>query len=264
MRHVAAAVLITIAVTVLTLAASTTVRAQTTAFNGPQAVGVMVGAGLLGGMVCWTVELANAESRFDDAPRVERPDDYERTGWFVGFKGVSATEFLDEDEEADSLRGFYDSTDIEVKMDSQSTSGGFSLVAGRRCNDRFSIEFDFESVDDFSGKVNRTDTGANLAKLTFAPIVATVNLKGYLLTGRYQPYGLIGIGLMSIDEVTTAPDGAKSQQTTGVLALRFGAGIDYYLTRNWLLTMELDYVYSATDIATLDYLSLGFGVGYRF
>jgi len=257
-----AAVLIPAAVTMLALAAPTTVRAQSSAFDGPQAFGVMAGAGLLAGMICWTVELANADSRYDDAPKVERDDDYERTGWFVGGKIVSATEFLDEGQEEENNREA-SPIPVEFKMDSGNTSAGFSLVGGRRCNDRFSVEIGFEWVDDFSGKFIRTDNGNVAKSATFAPIVGTINLKGYLLTGRYQPYGLFGVGLMAIDEVTKTTS-ATSRQTTGLLALRFGGGIDYYLTRNWVLNAELDYIYSATDIETFDYLSLGFGVSYRF
>ena len=260
MRQVAA-VLIPAAVTMLALAAPTTVRAQSSAFDGPQAFGVMAGAGLLAGMICWTVELANADSRYDDAPKVERDDDYERTGWFLGVKIVSATEFVDEGQETKTIRGAFP-TDVKFKMDSGNTSAGFSLVGGRRCNDRFSVEIGLEWVDDFSGKIIKTGNGEVAASITFAPIVGTINLKGYLLTGRYQPYGLFGVGLMAIDSVTKSP--ATSRQTTGLVALRFGGGIDYYLTRNWVLNAELDYIYSATDIDTLDYLSLGFGVSYRY
>lgn len=258
-----AAVLITAAVTILTLTAPTTVRAQSSAFDGPQAFGVLAGTGLLAGMICWTVELANRESRYrDDAPRVVRDDDYERAGWFGGVRIGSATEFVDEGREEKSVRDAF-ATDVKFVMDSGNTSAGFGLVAGRRCNDRFSVEINIEWVDKFSGKIIRTDNGKVAAKVTFAPITGTVNLKGYLLTGRYQPYGLFGVGLMAIDSVTKT-ETLASEQTTGLVALRFGAGIDYYLTRNWVLNAELDYIYSATDIQTLDYLSLGFGVSYRF
>lgn len=262
MRH-AAAVLITLAVTVLSLTAATASRAQS-AFDGPQSAGVTVGAGLLAGMICWTVELANAESRFDDAPRVEREDDYERTGWFAGFKAVSATEFLDEAEEDKNIGEAFEPFNVRFEMDNNNTSGGISFLAGRRCHPRFSVEIDFEWVDEFKGKITDTDTGKLAAKVNFAPFVGTVNLKGYFLTGRYQPYGLIGVGLMSIESDTRSSTGAKNGQTTGLLAIRFGGGIDYYITRNWLLNLKADYLYSATDIQTLDYLSIGIGFGYRF
>jgi opacity protein-like surface antigen len=258
--------LITAAVTVLTLTNSTTARAVGSAFNGPQAIGVLAGAGLLGGITCWTVELANAESRFDDAPRVIRDDDYERTGWYAGAKVVAATEFLDEAEEEKTIEEFFDPFNVRFKMNSNPTSASVSFHGGRRCNTRFSVELQFDWIDDFGGKIISTDPDPDVVtnNVKFSPIVVTTNLKLYLLTGRFQPYGLVGVGLIAIDATTTSVIGVQTHQTTGLLAVRFGGGLDFYLTRSWVLSAQADYVYSATDIETLDIFNVGFGVSYRY
>ncbi len=264
------AVLITCAVTSFALTAAGPARA-TVAFDGPQAAGVTAGAGLLTGMVCWTMELAAGEHGFgdDSGEEVERDDDFDRLGWYLGVEGVVGTPFMDDGEE-DSLnaeRGA--NAKINLKLDKH--MGGFGVKAGRRCHSRLSVEIQVEWIDPIDARLVDDRDGVpsqgTLIRSTYAPIVGSVNMKGYLLTGRFQPYLLFGVGTLSLDVKSRdlfSPTNAKASKTSGGLALRFGTGIDIYATRNWVVTARTDYVYSATNIEFLDYFTAGFGVEYRF
>lgn len=252
----AVTVLIATAITASTLAASS---AQATLdFDGPQAAGATFGAGLLAGMACWTLELALGE---EEERHGEVNDDFDRRGWFVGVQGVYAYEDLEEGKEEDDIaesHGF----PVKFSLDS-SHSGGLKFKAGRRCHSRLAIEIEVEWIDEFKGTAKEASAG-DFIDLSFSPIlVGTVNIKGYLLTGRFQPYALFGLGTMSIESESRG-GGVSESQTSGMLALRFGGGIDIYATRNWVVTGGIDYVYSATSIAHLNYLSVAVGLQYRF
>lgn len=247
--------------TALTLAAASAQAAVD--FDGSQAVGVTFGAGLLTGMACWTLELAMGE---EEERYGEVTDDFDRRGWFAGFEGVYGLEYLEEGEEEEDLRESFGQANLDFSLDSRHT-GGLNFKLGRRCHSRLAVEVEVEWLDEFEGTLESPGVG-ELSKISFAPIVVgTINLKGFLLTGRYQPYVLFGVGIMSIEsETRSTANGvdAKNSQTSGMLALRFGGGIDIYATRNWVVTGGIDYVYSATSIDHMNYLSVGVGFQYRF
>jgi len=47
-------------------------------------------------------------------------------------------------------------------------------------------------------------------------------------------------------------------------AMRFGGGIDLYATKNIVVTLETDYVKPFGNLDAFDYVSVGWGVQYRF
>lgn len=252
----AVAVLIATAVSALMLMDSV---AHAGEFHGPPATAATFGAGVLAGIVCWTVELASGEQEHNESAE-EFKHDFDRRGWFVGAQGVYALDLFDTKEEEASIRA----TRAQFKVDlNVRDTGGLNFRAGRRCHRRFSVEVEVEWLDDFDGDLIFRSEKIN--DVSYSPIVGSVNLKGYLLTGRYQPYFLFGVGAMSVktksrDTIT----GDKRSRMAGLFVLRFGAGIDLYATRNWVVTAETDYVYSATSIDVLDYLTVGLGFQYRF
>jgi opacity protein-like surface antigen len=129
------------------------------------------------------------------------------------------------------------------------------------------------------------------AAIAVNPWVITGNVKGYLLTGRWQPFLLAGAGLMTAkvslelnDLLGKDPPGeeplgsefrrrmsesdrftgaAESVRSTG-FAARFGAGIDAYATENFVFTLGADYVFPTGDVKDFDYISVVWGVQYRF
>lgn len=258
----AVAIAIVAALSTLTFGASAA-RAQV-AFDGPQAAGATFGAGVLTSIVCWTVELATSETGFgneDEQP--EADDDFDRRGWYAGASGVYALEFIDEGKEEKSLREAFAPFPVDFGLDSRHT-GGVRVQAGRRCHSRFSVEADLQWIDDFDGKLESRTQG-KIQDIQIAPFVGSVDIKGYLLTGRFQPYLLFGVGTMGIHTTSTnTADGEDSVQDTGVLVLRGGGGLDFYVDRNWVLNLGIDYLHSATNLEIVDFLTVGLGVQYRF
>jgi hypothetical protein len=45
---------------------------------------------------------------------------------------------------------------------------------------------------------------------------------------------------------------------------RFGLGTDIYITRNFYAALDVSYVLPADDVEKLDFVSIGWGFGYRF
>ena len=49
----------------------------------------------------------------------------------------------------------------------------------------------------------------------------------------------------------------------GIL-VRFGTGLDFYVTKHIVLNVGVDYLIPLKDLKHLNYLSVGWGVQYRF
>ncbi len=233
------------------------------AFDGPQAGGATFGAGLVAGIVCWTVELGTQDRYRIEEEVEQRDDDFERTGWYGQFAGAYVLEFIDEGKETDNLQEAHPSNPIQFELDSRH-SGGFRAALGRRCHERFAVEVEVEWIAPYEGSVDLR-TGGKLQDIKIAPVTGTVNVKGFLLTGRIQPYLLAGMGVMSIsNESKNTNDDLSGTKRTGQLAVRGGGGVDFYLNRNWVLNLGVDYLYSATNLEYLDFLTVSTGVQYRW
>ena len=98
--------------------------------------------------------------------------------------------------------------------------------------------------------------------LTLESFAFTANGKLYPLTGRLQPFGAIGLGLMNAEVSSDAIFGGSEDETE--FAMRFGAGFDFYFTRNFLGSLDFSYVLPTGDLDEVDYIRFGWGFGYRF
>jgi opacity protein-like surface antigen len=195
---------------------------------------VLVGSACAGGVV------AGEESDADE-------DAYARQGWLAGVGGSYAIEVFEDDVVADFQNSF-----------------GVNGRAGYRCHPRFSAEVEVEWLDGFETVISDSKFGKIFA-FDAEPLVVTVNTKGYLLTGRYQPFVLLGMGAMMADlgvrDLVAGLPGSVSE--TG-FAMRFGGGIDFYATKHVVVSVEADYVLPFDDLEGLDYISIGLGLQYRF
>ncbi|MCP5045304.1 MAG: porin family protein [bacterium] len=231
-------------------------------FDGSQAAGATLGAALLSGIACWTVDLATTQFRRGEEEET-RDDDFDRKGWYVGVSGVYALEFIDEDKEQESLDDAFGGALVDFDLNSRHT-GGVRLQAGRRCHQRFSVEVDLQWIDDFDAEL-KSSTEGKVQDISIAPIVGSIDVKGYLLTGRIQPYALLGVGTMSVrTKSKNSADDNSSLKDTGVLVVRGGGGVDFYLDRNWVLNLGIDYVHSATNLEIVDFLTVAVGAQYRW
>ncbi len=165
---------------------------------------------------------------------------------------------------------------------------------GYRCHPHVSAEMQFEWLDDFNGLLaetsldNTNDTLRNFS-LSLETFVFTANMKGHLLTGRFQPFVLGGIGFMRMEsksrditpnatartdvcpaDTDDPPDpnppcwAAQASERQVNVALRIGGGIDFYLTENIVMSAEGSYLMPTGRLDNMDYYSIGVGLQYRF
>lgn len=164
--------------------------------------------------------------------------DYARTGPYLGLAG-SLGIYTEEDD----LVG---SADIEEPL-------GLNARVGYRAHPHFAAEAEFEWLSEADVEVGGSDVA------TIESWIFTANGKGYLLTGRVQPYGLVGLGGM-VSEV----DGGGFSDTEGDFAARLGGGVDIYITPNILGNLGVTYVIPTDDLDDFNFVSIGWGFGYRF
>jgi opacity protein-like surface antigen len=152
--------------------------------------------------------------------------DFARPGPYLTLNGVTAIETIDRDGRTDAGIG----------------------VSGR-IGYRVSPLLAVEAQSDWSGDF--VDGPLDLTSTTL-----TANAKVYLAQQRLQPYLLAGIGAQIADTNVSQSDTA--------FTARVGGGLDYYLSDRVGLTAEAAYVIPTHELHGFDYVSVGWGVFYRF
>jgi len=181
-----------------------------------------------------------------------RNDDFDRTGFTVGLAGTYAFDMFEgdlEDALADEVTG---PTRVDV-------DGGWGLNAsvGYRFHRYVSAEAEVEWISSFDTKLSASGLGGS-ARVDVEPVVVTANAKGYPLTGRFQPFVLAGLGVMTVE--VSESDSVRLTD----FAMRFGGGIDIYLDDTFAVSIGADYVLPFGEVKDLDYVSLKWGIEYRF
>lgn len=139
-------------------------------------------------------------------------------------------------------------------------SWGYGGRVGWRFFDRLAVEGQFQMLNSIVVKSHQESNGNNRrSKATF--MTAMANAKGYLLTERVQPYGLVGVGY-GYGELR--PSGNNRDQRDDGFAAQFGVGTDFYVTDHLGLMTELTYVLPTGDIEGYDNVALLFGFMLRF
>jgi opacity protein-like surface antigen len=175
------------------------------------------------------------------APAARAQDDFGRIGPYLGLAG-SLGVYTKEDD----LVG--DAGDIDPSI-------GLNARAGYRFHPHIALEGQFEWLSGADADVGGLGNIGELESWT-----ATLNVKPYLLTGRVQPFLLVGVGAM---QATLDPNFGSEQDETD-FAARFGLGTDIYITRNLYAALDVSYVLPADDLEDFDYFSFGWGLGFRF
>jgi hypothetical protein len=140
------------------------------------------------------------------------------------------------------------------------SSIGYHARVGYRFHSRAAAEIHFEYLDEFNVTARdgqRPEPTANASILSVEAWTLTADLKAFLLTGRVQPYGVLGLGLM---DSRTEPTSGGGQAFVG----RMGAGLDLYLSPHFAVSVDVTYVLPAGSLQDLQYLSFGWGFQYRF
>jgi opacity protein-like surface antigen len=167
---------------------------------------------------------------------VEETTDYARTGPYIGLGGLYAIELFDDN----SVGG--------ARTDN---SFGFEVHGGYRVTPHFGAEIRYEWFNEFDLDPGHIDAWA-----------ISINGKGYLLTGRIQPYGLVGLGLMHGDG--SAGNFAGAAHPSNGFMMRFGGGLDAYITENIVIGPEFAYLLPTGSANDLDMLTIALGLTFRF
>jgi opacity protein-like surface antigen len=257
----------------------------------------MVGGGGLMAIGCMATVLLTQ----GDEGEEEATERYDRRGIYIGLSGSYARENFSDASIVNLLDGkiqdnlrILRATATEVVPNTNPATfvdPGFSTFSfgnidsdtfgamgrgGYRCHPYFSTEIQFEALSDFDGSIfeNGTppvDDSARGFGLELESLVFTVNAKGHLLTGRYQPFVLLGVGFMRMESksrditggtLPTATANASDREVE--VALRYGAGLDFYLTKNVVATAEGSYLMPTGKLDGLDYYQFSLGLQYRF
>ncbi len=175
---------------------------------------------------------------------------------------------------------------------------GFTGRGGYRCHPRVSVELQADWFDDLGGgSIVETGETPVIVTTSMGPLsdslrnfkfdleslVMTTNVKGHLMTGRYQPFVLAGLGFMRMEskarDVTPNADATtevcqpaltdpchapQASDRRVEIAMRFGGGLDFYLTENVVFSAEGSYLMPTGKLDGLDYYTFSLGLQYRF
>ena len=173
----------------------------------------------------------------------EAVSEYARSGAYVGGSVIG---------------GNYVRLDSAQSNPEADVAPGFKLYGGYRFNPAVALELEFEMLMKSDIEANGLSSAADIQAWT-----GTANAKIFWMHDRIQPYTLMGMGLMSAKINDSA--GFSMNDPDDGFVFRFGAGLDYYLTRHIVATVGVDYVLAAaSEIDDLDLLTYGGGLQYRF
>ena len=185
----------------------------------------------------------------------EEGPDYARVGPYIGIGGVYAVELFDENKIEDDFGG-----GAHVEADN---SSGFNVRAGYRVHPNVAVEALYENYLQFN--IDAEDNLGDRAHARVGAWSTTANVKGYVLTGRWQPYAVVGLGYLSGDffarDVRT--NGHFSSTEDGFM-MRFGVGMDACIDEHWAMGPEIAYVLPFGDVEDFDFLTISAGVRYKF
>ncbi|MDH3213706.1 MAG: porin family protein [Myxococcales bacterium] len=190
--------------------------------------------------------------------RAETPGepDYARTGFHLGLGGAYAFENFDYDIGSLDVETAFPpgSSGIDPGLDD---SAGIDVRIGYRLHERYDLALLYEWLEGF-------DSTRTSPPLELDTHLLTLDSRFFCLTGRTQPYALVGLGILIVNTEIVASSFAKPFDVNVGFAARFGAGVDFYLTRGWLFGLEGSYVVPTGPVEKADYGTLGFKFEHRF
>ncbi len=180
----------------------------------------------------------------------EQVGDFEETGFYLVGTALYAIP-MEKGNLEDSNNALLGTVDTNVD---DSWGGGGRI--GYRVHKSLGLEAEFDMLNTI--ELDAQNAGGIERKTEIRVIQFTGNAKGYLATGRFQPYVLAGGGW---GRAEFDPEGANSERDDGFLG-KIGAGLDIYGSRDVALTTEISYVFSGID--DLDHLAFKAGLVLRF
>ena len=183
------------------------------------------------------------------------PPEYDRSGWYLGLAGFYAISDYD-----------LTTSDLDVVPPQPANtnpkfgnSGGVDFRAGYRVFSRWAFEFDYQWQAGFDSKNSSIDP-----PLEIDTHLLSLNTKFFFLTGRWQPYALLGASLLIFNSEIVDDDFKKPWDVSVGFAPRFGGGIDFWINENWALMLEGTYIVPVGILDGANMGSVGVGFQYRF
>ena len=181
--------------------------------------------------------------------------DYARPGWYLG-----ATVFYAISDYSLDTRELGVSppqpAGINPRFDD---TAGVDARGGYRFGERFAVEFDYQWQAGFD-----STAPAIAPPLEIDTHLLSLNAKLFALTGRWQPYALVGGSLLIVNTEIVSSAFKKPFDIDTGFAPRFGVGLDYYLDENWSVVVEGTYAVPVGDVRDANMGSVGLGIQYRF
>ena len=250
--------------------------------DGIKAVTSTVGMGAISSILCLVTILYGP----DEAESAS--EGFDRRGFFLGVGGGFAGENFTDKPVKDIADIFSNQSQLDVDplagADPKATADNSWSVSGRggyRCHPRFSVGASLEGFGGFDTQWSGVlGTGGDDIDI----FAATVDIKGYLLTGRYQPYLLLGGGTMKISTKVTNPTGIVGTVPNGApppdnfalrgpktqsrkytdFVVRLGGGIDVYTTKHVVVNIGATYLFPLGEVSDVEMFTVGGGIEYRF
>lgn len=183
------------------------------------------------------------------------PPAYDRAGWYLGLGGFYAISDYD-----------LSTSDLDVVPPEPANTnpkfgntGGIDFRAGYRAFSRWAFEFDYQWQAGFDSKSSSIDP-----PLEIDTHLLSLNAKFFLLTGRWQPYALLGASLLIFNSEIVDSGFRKPWDVSVGFAPRFGGGVDFWVNENWALTLEGTYIVPVGVLDGANMGSVGAGFQYRF
>jgi len=184
-------------------------------------------------------------------------DDYARDGIYVSVRmaGTWLTALKEDVQDAvDALSAPpFPSTELEKPL-------GLNLIAGYRFLPHLAAEAQFEWFGNANVALDNGDNSTDILKVE--TLNFSGNLKGYLLTGRVQPFVLAGAGLMHANGKDKLLLGIETNGDA--FAARFGGGIDLYINEHFVIVGEGGYLLPTGKLDHLKQVVWSAGLQYRF
>jgi len=166
------------------------------------------------------------------AAQLEEEPDFGRPGWYVGGGFVYGFENFN----LDNLKTFVGSDG------DASGSPGIDVRGGYRLNRWIAFEGNLDYYANFDIDVD------DIRVLDADAFTFFASAKGYPLAGRVQPYGLFGIGVQAAATNFDNGYNLNDVESAATFALRFGGGVDVYITPKFLLNLDVGYVLTTSDL----------------
>ena len=194
---------------------------------------------------------------------------YDRRGWFLGVGGTYGRQKNIEE----SLLGTFQSEKVgkrfpysNATMDPAKDELGINVRGGFRCHPRVSTELEYERMlGSFEGPALRRPSNVN-DRGKIEVMLLTANAKGYLMTGRIQPYGLFGAGVLRFEFKQRNRVNARRffRDSQAAFTLRLGGGVDLYATENIVLNVGADFIRPYGELRASELMMYNVGIQYRF